>query len=515
MPDTMAAMLARNEAEHGGRPAITNEGRHYTHAEHAARAWALADAVKRALNIAGGSRLALLSQNSSECLEVYAAAESGGLMAVPVNWRLAAPEIARVLDDAETSVIFVQDRFAELFAAASTLMRTAPPRAVRIGAEYESLLRQGDAGQPRAVPSPDDIVHIIYTSGTTGTPKGVMLSQGAMARSAQTIATASRAGPADRIVTVMPLFHSGAKIEWAAVQVAGGSCVLLAQFDEDAVLGAIEQERATMAHLAPVMVKRLVEHPRRAGYDVSTLRRVHYGSAPVPAEEMRRATAAFGSVLAQLYGMTENVLITMLQPEEAKPDGTAAEQARLHSAGRPYPGVALRIATTDGTALPAGEVGEVIVRSPGAMTGYWRLPETTRDVLKDGWIATGDMGRLDADGFLYIVDRKKDMIVSGGENVYSREVEDALLAHPAVGEAAVIGVPNPRWGEAVTAYVGLRAGAKASEDELIVHCRTLIAGYKRPQSVHFIDALPRLPHGKVDKKALRSAHWSEQGTQVT
>ncbi len=514
MSDTMAAMLARNAEHHGGRPAVTNQGRHYTHAGHAARAWALADAVKCVLGVAAGSRMATLSQNNSECLEIYAAAEGGNLMTVPLNWRLAPPETARVLDDAEASVIFIEDRFADQFAATAALMRTTPPRSVRIGAEYESLLSQGDPAWPGWAPSPEDVVHIIYTSGTTGMPKGVMLSHGAVARSAQTIATASGASPADRIVTVMPLFHCGAKIEWSAVQIAGGSCVLLGQFDPDAVLGAIGGERATMAHLAPVMVKRLVEHPRRGEYDVSTLRRVHYGSAPVPAEEMRRATAAFGPVLAQLYGMTENMLISMLQPDEAKPDGTPAEQARLDSAGRPYPGVELRISATDGTVLPGGEVGEVLVRSPGNMTGYWRMPDATRQALQDDWIATGDMGRIDADGFLYLVDRKKDMIVSGGENVYSREVEDALLVHPAVAEAAVIGVPDPRWGEAVTAYVGLRGGEHASEAELIAHCRTLIAGYKRPQSVHFVDALPRLPHGKVDKKALRSPHWADRERRV-
>ena len=294
MLDTMAAILAHNAAQHGGRPAITNEGRHYTHAEHAARAWALGDAVRRVLGVPSGSRIASLSQNRSECLEVYAAAETAGLITVPVNWRLAAPEIARVLDDAEASVIFVEDRHAELLAAAARLMRTVPPRAIRIGDEYDSLLAQGDPAQPATGPSPGDVVHIIYTSGTTGMPKGVMLTQGAFAESAQIVAATSGLVPTDRILTVMPLFHSGAKIEWSAVQSVGGSCVLLGQFDPEAVLSAIDREAATMAHLAPVMVKRLMEHPTLPQHDLSRLRRVHYGSAPVPAEEMRRANAAFG-----------------------------------------------------------------------------------------------------------------------------------------------------------------------------------------------------------------------------
>lgn len=514
MFDTMAAVLAHNATMHASHPAILNEGRNWTHGEHAARAWALADAVRRVLGVEDGARLAMLSQNRSECLEIYAAAEAGDLMAVPVNWRLAAPEVARVLDDATPVLLFLEERYAGLFAAAAALMRTLPPRVVRIGKDYEALVAQGSRSRPSRQPLPDEIAHIVYTSGTTGMPKGVMLSQGALARSAQAVAAASGAGLNDRILTVMPLFHCGAKIEWSAVQVVGGSCVLLRQFDPDEVLGAIARERATMAHLAPVMVKRLVEHPSRASYDASSLRRVHYGSAPVPAEEMRHAVAAFGSVFAQLYGMTENLLISMLLPEHATPDGTKAEQARLSSAGLPYAGAAIRIVGPSGEGLPRGQVGEITVRSAGAMSGYWRMAEVTRQVLRDGWIATGDMGRLDEDGFVYVVDRKKDMIVSGGENVYSREVEDALLAHPAVGEAAVIGVPNPRWGEAVTAYVVRRAGMDVDEAELITHCRTLIAGYKRPQSVRFVDAFPRLPQGKVDKKALRSPHWAEQGPQV-
>jgi acyl-CoA synthetase (AMP-forming)/AMP-acid ligase II len=205
----------------------------------------------------------------------------------------------------------------------------------------------------------------------------------------------------------------------------------------------------------------------------------------------------------------------MLLPYQARLDGTMLQERRLSSAGQPYPGTSVRILDDEGGDRPLGEIGEIVVRSSGMMSGYWRNPGMTAEVLREGWLHTGDMGLLDEDGFLYIIDRKKDMIVSGGENIYSREVEDALVAHPMVAEAAVIGVPDPRWGEGVMAYVVLREGMQIGEAALIDHCRTLIAGYKRPQKIAFVVALPRLPHGKIDKKALRAPHWDAHGRQVS
>jgi acyl-CoA synthetase (AMP-forming)/AMP-acid ligase II len=315
------------------------------------------------------------------------------------------------------------------------------------------------------------------------------------------------------MIVVMPLFHSGAKIEWSAAQYLGGSCILLRQFDEATILGLMERERPTIAHFAPVMVKRLVEHPDSLRRDVSSIRQINYGSAPVPAEDMVEATNRFGAIFAQIYGMTENITNTILLPFQASLSGSDKERERLSSAGQPFPGTSLRIMDEAGHPQPVGGVGEIEVKSVGLMSGYWNMPEMTRAAFNDGWLRTGDVGRLDEDGFLFIVDRKKDMIISGGENVYSREVEDALLSHPAVTEAAVIGVPDPRWGEAVVAYVVL--GAAVDEMALIAHCRTKIAGYKRPQRVYIVEDLPRLPQGKVNKVGLRAPHWNNRDRAVS
>jgi acyl-CoA synthetase (AMP-forming)/AMP-acid ligase II len=521
MLTTMAAVIARNAALNARRPAVTSEGRSYTHAQHAARIWALADAIKRAASLQQQDRIAILSQNRSEYLEVYGAAEAGGLITATVNWRLAPPEIARVIDDCTPAVLFIEDRLLELYAKARPLLTVPQPRLVVIGnahddaIPYEELIAGGDTSPPPATPDPDEIAHIIYTSGTTGRPKGATWSQRALAYSAATICTMAGERPTDRILLPMPLFHSGAKIEWSAVQFLGGSCVILREFEPGQVVAQIAQEGVTMAHLAPVMVKRLVDHLQQSPMRFPLLRRIHYGSAPVAPEDLRRATAVFGPIFAQLYGMTEHVISSMLLPYQARLDGTMLQERRLSSAGQPYPGTSVRILDDEGGDRPLGEIGEIVVRSSGMMSGYWRNPGMTAEVLREGWLHTGDMGLLDEDGFLYIIDRKKDMIVSGGENIYSREVEDALVAHPMVAEAAVIGVPDPRWGEGVMAYVVLREGMQIGEAALIDHCRTLIAGYKRPQKIAFVVALPRLPHGKIDKKALRAPHWDAHGRQVS
>jgi len=462
-----------------------------------------------------GDRVAVLSQNRPEMLEAYGAAELGGCILVPLNWRLAGPELATIVADADPSALI----FEEGYAAAVAALPSRPALLICMGGttpgalDYEALLAGAEEGGEPA-PRPEDAAYIIYTSGTTGTPKGAMLSHGAMLHSAGTIACEAGLRPTDRVLITMPLFHVGAKIEWLAVQYMGGSCVLLPRFDPPEVFRAIATERTTAAHLAPVMVKTLVEHPARAAHDLSSLRRIHYGSAPVPVPDLRRAVAAFGPVFHQLYGMTEHVASSILLPFQQDldaPEGSP-EAGRLASAGQPYHGTELRIVDDAGQ---DAEEGELLLRSPGAMSGYWRNPAQTEAAFAPGgWLRTGDVGRIDTDGFLHLLDRKKDVIVSGGENVHSREVEEACLSHPGVAECAVIGVPDEKWGEAVMAYVVLRPEAALDAAGLVEHVRSRIASYKKPRDVAFVQDLPRLPHGKVDKKALRRNHWSEAGRQI-
>ena len=516
---TLADLIARNARFHGGRDALLQDGRRLTHRAYADRVHRLANALG-AHGLARGGRFCVLAHNRIEYLELYGAAEAGSFVIVPLNWRLAPAELAEVLRDAEPAMIFVEARFAATLDAALAQTDLRPIRfsfdAEADGAApYEALFDGAAATAPETPPAPDDLAWIIYTSGTTGKPKGAMWTHGALLSAAATIACQAGERPTDRILVSMPLFHVGARIEWLAVAYMGGAACLLERFDTEAAFAAIQRERLTMAHLAPVMVKRLVEDPRRSAYDLSSLVRVHYGSAPVPEEELRRAVAAFGPIFTQVYGMTEHLPSSILLPYQQHLDGTPEEVARLASAGQPFPGTDVRLLHDSGNEVDEGGVGEIVVRSPGMMSGYWRKPGETRETIRDGWLHTGDIGRFDRDGYLFIVDRKKDMIVSGGENVYSREVEDVLLTHPAVAEVAVIGVPDPRWGESVKAVVVVREAGAVTEDGLIAHCAQRIASYKKPRSIEFRDALPRLPHGKVDKKALREPYWAGQGRRVS
>jgi acyl-CoA synthetase (AMP-forming)/AMP-acid ligase II len=380
---------------------------------------------------------------------------------------------------------------------------------------YESVLTSFPADPPEVAIAASDIAYLIYTSGTTGRPKGVMLSHAAIVQSARCISHEGGARTDDVMLIVMPLFHIGGRIEQLSFSILGATIVLHSSFDPAAILHSIETSRVTSAHLAPIMVQRLLEHPALAAIDKSRMRSIHYASAPMPVPTLRRAMAAFGPILTQIYGMTECIVASLLTPSQHRLEGSNDETRRLASAGQAFLGCTIRVVRPDGSDAATGEIGEILVRGPGMMSGYWNNTTATMVALRDGWMHTGDLGYFDADAFIFVVDRKKDMIISGGENIYSWEVEEALRAHPSVAEAAVIGVPDTEWGESVKAFVVQRAGTNGSAEELISHCRTLIASYKKPRSVEFVDALPRLFNGKIDKKALRAPFWAGEGRHVS
>lgn len=506
-----ADVVERNMRLHGRRPAFLFEGRTLTHDAFGRRAFALGNALL-GLGLRRQARVAILSQNRPEYFEVFAGCGAAGLVTVNLNWRLAAPELVRIVRDCEPEVLVFDAASAPLAQA----LRDMPPfqhpfrHLVALDAApgwarpYEDLLASGGPVRPAAAVNPEDIESLIYTSGTTGEPKGVMLSHRALLSAAQTIAWEGDNRGDDRLLIVMPLFHVGGKVEQMAGWLSGSATVLHRAFDPAAVLRALAGDRVTAAHLAPTMVARLLEHPDLPGTDCSSLRVVHYASAPMAVPLLRRAIEAFGPVFAQVYGMTECISVSILKPFQHVLDGDAAAVRRLASAGQPCFGVDVRIVRPDGAEAAAGELGEVLVRGAGLMSGYWRRPAQTTAATCDGWFRTGDVGFLDGDGFLFIADRMKDMVISGGENIYSREVEDALMAHPAVREAAVTGVPDPDWGESVKAWIVLRDGHAPGPDALVEHCRTLIASYKKPRHIEFTPDLPRLFNGKVDKKALRA-----------
>jgi acyl-CoA synthetase (AMP-forming)/AMP-acid ligase II len=504
----LADVVERNARLRGPAPAILFEGRAVSHAAFAARAFALGNALL-GLGLPRQARGAIRSQNRPEYFEVFAGVGAAGLITVNLNWRLATPELLRILQDCEPEVL-IFDAASEPVAAElrtmpgirHVLALDDPPDWAR---SYEALVAGAAPTRPAVAVRPEHVESLIYTSGTTGRAKGVMLSHRALIAAASIIALEGDARTDDRMLIVMPLFHVGGKIEQMAYWLTGATTVLHRAFDPAAVLQAIGEHRVTAAHLAPTMVSRLLDHPGLAAADRSSLRIVHYASAPMAVPLLRRAIAAFGSIFLQVYGMTECVTVSILKPFQHRPDGDAAEVRRLSSAGQPCFGVDVRTVRPDGGDTAPDEPGEIVVRAPSLMSGYWNRNAQTLDVVSEGWFRTGDVGFLDERGFLFIADRLKDMIISGGENIYSREVEDALMSHPAVHEASVTGTPDPEWGESVKAWVVLRAGMTAEAAELVEHCRRSIASYKKPRHVEFVPDLPRLFNGKVDKKALRAA----------
>lgn len=473
-----------------------------------------------ALGIKRHGRVAILAKNSPEYLAVYLAAGLAGFTAIGINYRLSGPEQAQIVRDCEPQVLL----FDAEHAAAALALRAVLPAGTALlclDAQADGALpwQQALAAASDALPSelaePGDTLLMIYTSGTTGSPKGVMLSNEGMLETAKEYALAQGARPTDRMLVVMPFYHIGGPGQLLTYLIMGATIVLHRQFDAQQILQSIQTHQVSAAHFAPTMIQMLLEQQERQPRQVHSLQTVCYASAPMSVALSRRARAAFGEIFVQIYGMTEQGIGTMLHKHQHLSEGTPEQVGRLASAGQAFLGTQIKIARDDGSVCATGESGEICTRSKGLMQGYWRKPEATAQAIVEGWMHTGDMGYLDAEGYLFVQDRKKDMIISGGENIYSREVEEALLLHPAVLEAAVIGVPDAKWGETVKAFVAFQGAQTATERQLQEHCRQLIAHYKCPRSIEAVPALPRIAStNKVDKRALRAPYWPAGGRQV-
>jgi acyl-CoA synthetase (AMP-forming)/AMP-acid ligase II len=516
-PSIVGDIIERNAALFPNKTAVAFEGKHVTFGQFATRVRKLANALADR-GLERGMRIAILAQNSIEYFETVGTSELTGTIAVTLNWRLATAELHQIVADCTPAVLVFEQRFrsqAESLRTAAGLIR----RFIVIGTafdgveSYEDVLASGADRPVSTRPDPADTVYLIYTSGTTGKPKGVQLSHRAILSSAIMNSWGVGAWTSDRMLIVMPLFHIGGKICSLAFQAVGATVFLHRSFDPAAILRQIADKRITCAHFAPVMVRDLLDVPGFKDFRKESLRAIIYASAPMAVALLREAIGGFGLIFNQVYGMTECVVGTILHAHQHLPDGEPAEVRRLASAGQPFFDHEIKVVRADGSACATGEIGEILIRGPSLMTGYWNNPEASAEALRGGWMHTGDMGFFDEECFLFVADRKKDMIVSGGENIYSREVEEALVTHPAVEHAAVIGVPDQRWGESVKACVVLRAGHGASAAELIEHCRGRIASYKKPRTVDFVETLPRLFNGKVDKKMLRISYRSPDDRQ--
>ncbi|WP_338580878.1 long-chain-fatty-acid--CoA ligase [Pseudomonas sp. MAG733B] len=497
--------------------AVRFQGREITYAEFGDRVARLAGALK-GLDVASGDRVAMLAFNCARFLEYYQAVPWADAVVNPVNFRWSAAEIIYSLDDSETTILIVDDHHKELGARVLEEAKTVrlviyagdgeTPRGML---NYESLIAISEPVED-ARRGGDSLLGIFYTGGTTGHPKGVMLSHNNVAFSALNSLSQGRLGLGTVFLHAMPMFHLADFAAITGLFITGGTHAILQTFTPQGVLEAIDQEKVNEILLAPTMIQMLLDWREAHGQalDVSSLRMIGYGASTITPALLDRARAVFTNAsFSQGYGMTELAPVAATLPAEYH---SAEYQAngKMYSAGMPAICVEIRIVDANDKEVPRGTVGEIIVRGPNVMLGYWKKPEATAEALRGGWMHTGDGGYMDDDGFIYICDRLKDMVVSGGENVYCGEVEAAIGSHPAVAQSAVIGIPCQKWGETVHAVIILKPGASATHEQIIAHCRELIAGYKVPRSVEFRETLPLTSVGKVLKTELRKPFWENQ-----
>jgi long-chain acyl-CoA synthetase len=480
------------------------------------RAGQVANAL-RAAGVGPRDRVAFLEKNSVEHFEVFFGAALLNAVCVDVNWRLAPPEVAFIVNDAEAKVLVVGpdfvpvvDAIADSLTAGTIVVIGGHPRFEG----YEEWIAGQPDDDPGEVSTDQDVAFQLYSSGTTGRPKGVMLSNSNFFSLVGVAAEMWEFTPDSVNLAAMPLFHIGGGGWATAAMTVGATTVLVRDIDPAALVTLFPAQGITNAFLVPVVIQFMLMVPGVEEADFSALRVMVYGAAPISEAVLAQAVRTFKCRFWQAFGLTETTgAIVNLPPADHDPDGP--NRHRLRSCGLPGPGVELRIVDPATEAdVAQGEVGEIWVRSGQVMLGYWHMPEATADAMVDGWFRTGDAGYLDADGYLFIHDRVKDMIVSGGENVYPAEVENVLMAHPGVADAAVIGVPHERWGETAMAMVVRRPGVEVTETELIEHCRANLARFKCPTSVTWVDVLPRNPSGKVLKRELREPYWAGRERRV-
>ncbi len=519
---TQGTLMERAYRFFGERAAVIEGVRHTTFADLGARVYRVADALRRH-DVGFGDRVLLLSKNRTEFWEVEHALAVAGQIRVALATRLHAREVEYIGNDCGASAAFVD---AEWAAKLANVRDRLPALRLVVGLDgadeaagivgYGDFLTDAEPVDPPQRPTADDLCALLYTSGTTGRPKGAMQSHGslvAMLRSVQT--HLPPIDPGDVVLHVAPLTHMSGGCAFTYFT-NGATQAMLPTFDPAAVLRTIEQLRVTVIPLVPTMLNLLTDAAEDQPHDISSLRAILYGASAIAPDRLVRALKVFGPIFVQLYGLSEVVMpLAALHQREhyLNPDGSAPRH--LASTGRPHPFFELRIVDDQHREQPPGRRGEIVVRTDTAMEGYWNQPGQTAEAIdNDGWVHTGDVGYLDADGYLYIVDRKKDMIVSGGFNVYPNEVEHAISKLVGVQEVAVVGAPDDRWGEAVTAVVVRRPGHDVTPDDVIAVCRENLGAYKAPKAVFFWDAVPKNPVGKILRREVREQFWAGRDRKV-
>jgi len=506
---TMSSALDRCRRLYGGRRAIVDAEGVFTWAEHLDRVARAAGILARC-GVKPGQRFGILARNIFRHCELLHAGYWMGAVPVPVNIRLAAPEIAFILRDADVKALAVEEPFLALAAHeqiapfARNAFAVSPKPLGGNLADYETLLKS-TAPLERVESKEDDDAILLYTGGTTGRSKGVRLTHRNVVSNGMQCAMEMGFRGTDTYLHIAPMFHS-ADLLGTGYTLLGASHAYLPQFSPRNVLGAFQDLRATSTMMAPTMIILTLQELKPADFDLGSFRWMLYGSAPMAPEWIAKTIEAFPNVeVCQGYGLTETApILTYLDFEEHKKALAAKDFSILKAAGRPIAGVDMRILDERGREAPLGEAGEVVVRAPNVTKGYLNLPDVTAAAIRDGWFHTGDVGRMDAEGYMYLLDRKKDMIITGGENVYTVEVEQAIYQHPAVAECAVVGVPDEKYGESLFAAIVPQPGKTLTKEQIIEHCRARIGGYKVPRQMVFLPALPKSAMGKILKTELRS-----------
>jgi len=470
----------------------------------------------RELGINRGQNVSLLMHNCPEFIEVLFACFKAGIGAVPINSRLHPNEYCYIIENSESSAVVLGEEFREdLHARRQSLpgvkhyVCLASPGEGML--DYEAQIAGPSTEFEEVDIDPDELAWLFYTSGTTGRPKGAMLTHGnLLAMTMNFFADMSPLGPEDAVLHAAPMSHGSGL--YSLPNIAKGAKNVIfdrKSFEPQAVFESIQREKITNMFAAPTMIKKLVTSPEIGNYDLTSLKCLNYGGAPMYAEDLKEAVRKLGQNLVQLYGQAESPMtISYLRREEHLLEGTEQEMERLSSAGIPRTDLEVKIFDPQDRELSPGKMGEIVVRGEVVMKGYWKNQEATAEALRGGWLHTGDLGMIDENGYLYLLDRSKDMIISGGENIYPREVEEVIIRHPSVQEVAVIGVLDDYWGESVKAVVVLKDGTSTSEEEIIDFCKEHLSSYKKPKSVDFIDSLPKNNYGKVLKRELRDQQGS-------
>ena len=514
-------LLTRAAGRWPGRPAWLEGDAVVTFSEAEARVNRLAHALL-ALGARPGDRIGMLIPNCSQGLETILAPMKAGMGVVPMNIRLHPGEHEYMLNDSRARILVYHRDFRTHLAAIRGNLKSVE-RFIVVGSGekgdlgFEELQEGRPATPPEVRIQPDDLAWLFYTSGTTGRPKGAMLTHRNLLAMVQIfLLDLNPARETDVLLHAAAITHgSGISIFHHIARGAASAFPATRSFEPRKIFEAVQRYRVTTMFLAPTMIHMLTTSGAHRDYDLASLHTVFYGGGPMYVEQQQAAVRMFGPIFCQLFGQGEAPMVcTTLPKAEHLAADDPVKQRRLASAGRETTAVRVRVVDDEDRDVPPGAPGEIVVRGDLVMKGYWGKPEATAETLRNGWLHTGDVGHLDADGYLYITDRKKDMIISGGANIYPREVEEVVCTHPAVHEVAVVGVPDEKWGESVRAVVVLRPGARATEAEIIEHCRQHLASYKKPASVDFLPELPKNAYGKILKRELRERYWAGRERRV-